>query len=316
MDIGLMECGMCLLNGLHSKDSRRRFSQQEFSNSNQNQRKTVCSLHPLSPSDLTHLNALAASTGISSNAGAGIVKSASASVSAAGSNRSSPVGTPLPSPIPSPVPSRDPSPCNYRHNQRRDSATAAGDIPPSRTSLIDSSSSSLSRKSLSPSNSATNLSTTTTVNPPSQAATTTTTTTTTSTGHQPPTASAAQDYSPPKVIFQSTQDETDGSILVNDGDSLGLLSGKNLITTSSYLDNPDEDCSNASTLGDGPGPPDSSSGHSNSVRLSPVTFTLQEPQDQGDQEGVPIEEDVSPLISFSLSLPTTILPKQYSPPNH
>lgn len=55
-----------------------------------------------------------------------------------------------------------------------------------------------------------------------------------------------------------------------EGDSLGLLSGKN----------PDEDnCSTTSTLGDGPGPPDHSSGNSNSLRLSPVTFTLQEPPD-------------------------------------
>lgn len=75
---------------------------------------------------------------------------------------------------------------------------------------------------------------------------------------------------------------------MKEGDSLGLLSGRNL-ASSPYLDNPDEDCSNASTLGDGPGPPDSSSGHSNSVRLSPVTFTLQEPTDN-DQDTL---EDVS-----------------------
>ncbi|XP_035709062.1 cGMP-inhibited 3',5'-cyclic phosphodiesterase A isoform X7 [Folsomia candida] len=92
-----------------------------------------------------------------------------------------------------------------------------------------------------------------------------------------------RDYSPPKVIFQPEQPTPTGPGTTNDGDSLGLLSGRNL-STSPYLDNPDEDCSNASTLGDGPGPPDSSSGNSNSVRLSPVTFTLQEPTDNNDQE--------------------------------
>jgi hypothetical protein len=123
------------------------------------------------------------------------------------------------------------------------------------------------------------------------------------------------------VIFQSTQDELDagddadgtgsgGSFPVNDGDSLGLLSGKNL-ATSSYLDNPDEDCSNASTLGDGPGPPDSSSGHSNSVRLSPVTFTLQEPQDQ-DQEGASLEEDVSQIAFHTFLSSSNLMPNSFA----
>ncbi|XP_021954316.2 cGMP-inhibited 3',5'-cyclic phosphodiesterase A isoform X6 [Folsomia candida] len=181
--------------------------------------------------DLTHLNALAASTGISSST------TKSASVSAAGSNRSSPAGTPIPSPIPSPVPSRDHSPCNF-------SARRASDHPkPEPLSIV-------------------NL-------PP---------TSTTSASE-----SRFRDYSPPKVIFQPEQPTPTGPGTTNDGDSLGLLSGRNL-STSPYLDNPDEDCSNASTLGDGPGPPDSSSGNSNSVRLSPVTFTLQEPTDNNDQE--------------------------------
>lgn len=66
-----------------------------------------------------------------------------------------------------------------------------------------------------------------------------------------------------------------------DGDSLGLLSGKN----------PDEDnCSTTSTLGDGPGPPDNSSGNSNSLRLSPVTFTLQEPPDINEPFFMPDDE--------------------------
>jgi hypothetical protein len=169
------------------KDSRRRLSQHEYPQPVQ--RKTVCSLHPLSPSDLTHLNALAA-TGISTPAS----KSASASVSAAGSNRSSPGGTPIPSPAPSPVPSRDPSPCHHYLpiNQNFEP-------PPNKGDLFD--------------------------NPPAESSS----------------SSRLRDYSPPKVIFPSEQS--------NEGDSLGLLSGR-ILPSTHYLDNPDEDCSNASTLGD------------------------------------------------------------------
>lgn len=115
--------------------SHRRFSQHELSSTasqllEHGQRKTLCSLHPLSPSDLTHLSALAASTGFPPSGG-NTIKSASASVSAAGSNRSSPASTPIPSPIPSPVPSRDPSPCNHQRasgSRQRDSLTTQQDL--------------------------------------------------------------------------------------------------------------------------------------------------------------------------------------------
>ncbi|CAG7834872.1 unnamed protein product [Allacma fusca] len=189
---------------VEKKDSRRRYSQQELSTS---QRKTVCSLHPLSPSDLTHLSALAArSANVSSTAAA-----SSSSV------LSSPAGTPIPSPLPSPIPSRDPSPSNPEFAKRRSST-------------------------------------------------------------------------PPKLLFHLRSSSF--SVAAEDG-----VPGK------TYLENPDDDnCSTASTLGDGPGPPLTSYNYPDNLcgasrRLSPVTFTLQEPND--DQQLSSSNDDDSGDIVIS-----------------
>lgn len=294
--------------------SHRRFSHAELStchNLEHGQRKTLCSLHPLSPSDLTHLSALAASTSFPPS-GSNPIKSASASVSAAGSNRSSPASTPIPSPIPSPVPSRDPSPCNHHRTsyRQRDSLTQQdflgstehlGGPPTNNNNNNTNGSTILFQQRTSPSQSTGSLLSLNNNNK----------------GNSSPVASSGgagnagssnnpnttcssptscrqlhhhhRDYSPPKVLFHSGNPDLssgpftglgsnggssgsggNGSGILVEGDSLGLLSGKN----------PDEDnCSTTSTLGDGPGPPDNSSGNSNSLRLSPVTFTLQEPPD-------------------------------------
>jgi len=262
-------------------EGRRRFSQQEFGPS---QRKTVCSLHPLSPADLSHLSALAASTGLSGSD----IKSAS--VSASGSLRSSPLGTPIPSPAPSPIPSRDPSPCNFYGRHHRDSGALPPlpssppeevvDTPPCVFSLLQQSSSNISSSCVvhrSPDRKRSSL------------------------------AYPKREFSPPQVSFKKSNSsgshyKADSASISagpgSDGDSLGLLSSsKNNVN---YVENPDEDnCSIASTLGDGPGPPDNSSGNSNSMRLSPVIFTVQEPMDSGGQETRSYDDDeVSKKISL------------------
>ncbi|CAL8071686.1 unnamed protein product [Orchesella dallaii] len=274
--------------------------------------------------DLTHLSALAASTGFSS--GGNAIKSASASVSAAGSNRSSPASTPIPSPAPSPVPSRDPSPCNHRSGggggsrscQHRDSLPQQeGNVSShsSSTNLAAGSSAecigpgSMLYQRTSPSQSpGTNrLSLKSSFSGSSGTVGGTTSGSSSSSVFPNPNSSSPpncrqRDYSPPKVLFHSSckPEAASSSFAVIgssvasggpdagiDGDSLGLLSGKN----------PDEDnCSTTSTLGDGPGPPDNSSGNSNSLRLSPVTFTVQEPPD--NEPYFSADDDVSLCFPF------------------
>lgn len=61
----------------------------------------------------------------------------------------------------------------------------------------------------------------------------------------------------------------------------------------------DDNCSIASTLGDGPGPPDTSIGGSSgpSLRLSPVIFKVEEPREEQGPSSASTDDDVNPTTS-------------------
>lgn len=112
---------------LEFEESRRRFSHQEFASGScssvvsggasshacsTGSRKTVCSLHPLSPSDVSYLNKIVQHEATEGGTGGGGGEMSSTS--------SSPRMTPYPSPIPSPkLSSRDNSPSNYNRQQQQ-----------------------------------------------------------------------------------------------------------------------------------------------------------------------------------------------------